>query len=162
MLLYIVRHGNADTDAESDDERILSEKGTRVTNELAALLSRSQFEPPELIVTSALPRAEQTAKIMQEVFAPNASFEISKGLISGTSLEAAMSVIASKKGETDRMMIVGHDPVLSRLVSALVSGSDSPVIEMKKSAVAIFELTRLEVPRMRGVLRALLGPEFAA
>jgi phosphohistidine phosphatase len=162
MLLYIVRHGNADSDARSDDERVLTAKGIRVTTAMASLLAQSKFEPPELILTSPLPRAEQTAKIMQEVFAQQAQFEIAKGLVSGTSLEAAMSVIASKKGEVETLMIVGHDPVLSRLTSAIVSGSDAPAIEMKKSAVAIFELTRFEVPRMRGILRAFVGPEFVS
>ena len=158
MLLYIVRHGDADTEAESDDARVLSKKGIRVTHEMATLLKNSKFDPPELIVTSPLPRAEQTARIMAEGFAPKAKFEINDGLRAGTSLEAAMSVIASKAEGIEGLMVVGHDPVFSRLASILVSGSDHPAIEMKKSGVAIFELTRFDAPRMRGVLRAYLPP----
>ena len=159
MILYIVRHGDADTPAERDDDRVLSQKGIKVTQAMARLLKHAEFDVPELIVTSPLPRAEQTARIMAEEFAPKAKFEINDGLRPGQTLEAEMSIIASKKG-TDVVMIVGHDPLLSRLVSAIVTGADMPAIEMKKSAVAMFELTRFEVPRMRGVLRAYLPPKI--
>jgi phosphohistidine phosphatase len=162
MLLYIVRHGDADTEAFSDDERVLSEKGIRVTKAMALLLANSKFEPPELILASPLPRAKQTARIMAEGFALKAQFEITEGLRSGTSLEAVMSVIASKHEDTEPLMIVGHDPVLSRLVSALLSGSNAPFMEMKKSAIAIFEITRFDVPRMRGALRAFIPPQILA
>ena len=159
MILYIVRHGDADTPAERDDDRVLSQKGIKVTQAMGKLLKHAEFDAPDIIVTSPLPRAEQTARIMAEEFAPNAKFEINDGLRPAQTLEAAMSIIASKKG-TDVVMIVGHDPLLSRLTSAIVTGADQPAIEMKKSAVAIIELTRFEVPRMRGVLRAYLPPEI--
>jgi phosphohistidine phosphatase len=158
MLLYIVRHGDADTEAMSDDARVLSKKGIKVTTEMAELLADSKFEPPDVIVTSPLPRAEQTARIMAEGFAPEARFEINDGLRAGTSLDVAMSVVASKEDKAETLMIVGHDPTFSHLASVLVSGADYPTIEMKKSAVAIFELTRFDVPRVRGVLRALIPP----
>ena len=159
MLLYIVRHGDADTPAPSDDARTLSKKGIRVTQEMARLLAKQEFEAPELILTSPLPRAEQTARIMAEEFAPKAKFEITDALRTGRDIETAMNLIASKKG-TETLMVVGHDPLLSRLASAIVTGSDMPTLEMKKSAVAIIELTRFEVPRMRGVLRAFLPPKI--
>src|SRR4051794_25508072 len=120
MLLYVVRHGNADTEAESDDLRELSKKGRVVTAAMGRLLKDANFETPELIVTSPLPRAEQTAHIMMEEFAPKAKFEINHGLRPSHLLEPTMSIIADKKG-TSSLMIVGHDPLFSRLVSAIVS-----------------------------------------
>ncbi len=161
MLLYIVRHGDADTPAASDDDRVLSKKGIRVTSAMARLLKEKDFDPPEIIVTSPLPRAEQTARIMLEEFAPKAKFEINNGLRSGSDLETAMSIIASKKDVCEVLMMAGHDPLFSRLASILISGTEY-AIEMKKSAVAIFELTRFEVPGMRGILRAYLPPKIVA
>ncbi len=157
MLLYLVRHGDADTPAASDDERVLSKKGIRVTSAMAHLLNGADFDAPEIIVTSPLPRAEQTARIMLETFAPKAKFEINNGLRTGSDLETAMSIIASKKDLCDTLMLVGHDPLFSMLASVLVSGTEY-AIEMKKSAVGVFELTRFEAPRMRGILRAFLPP----
>ena len=158
MLLYLVRHGDADTPAATDDARELSKKGVRVTIAMAQLLKKAEFEPPEIIVTSPLPRAEQTARIMAEEFAPKAKFEINAGLRPGMSLESAMSIIASKK-DSNVVMLAGHDPLFSRLASAIVSGTEI-AIEMKKSAVAIYELTRFDVPGMRGLLRAYLPPKI--
>ena len=159
MLLYVVRHGDADTPAESDDDRVLSKKGIRVTLAMAKLLKSAEFDPPEVIITSPLPRAEQTARIMAEEFAPKAKFEINSGLRPGGSLEAAMSIVASKKDSCQALMLAGHDPLFSKLASVLVSGTE-PAIEMKKSAVALIELTRFDVPGMRGILRAYLPPKI--
>ncbi len=159
MILYLVRHGDADTPAASDDERVLTKKGIRITTAMATLLKSAEFDAPEIIVTSPLPRAEQTARIMLESFAPKAIFEINAGLRTGSSLEAATSIITSKKDVCDVLMLVGHDPLLSLLASVLVSGTEY-AIEMKKSAVAQFELTRFESPRMRGILRAYLPPKL--
>jgi phosphohistidine phosphatase len=159
MILYLVRHGDADTIAPRDDERVLSKKGIRVTTAMAQLLKHAEFDVPEIILTSPLPRAEQTARIMLEEFAPKAKFEIVEGLRSGGSIEAVMSIIAANKEEYDVLMLVGHDPLFSMLASILVSGTEY-AIEMKKSAVAIFEITRFEAPRMRGILRAFLPPRI--
>jgi phosphohistidine phosphatase len=159
MLLYLIRHGDADTPAMRDDDRVLSKKGIRVTTAMAALLKKAEFDKPEIIITSPLPRANETARIMHEEFAPNAKCEINEGLRPSGSLEGAMAIIASKK-EYDVVMLAGHDPLFSRLASILVSGEDRPTIEMKKSAVAIYELTRFDPPRMRGVLRAFLPPKI--
>jgi phosphohistidine phosphatase len=159
MILYLVRHGDADTPAPSDDARVLSKKGIRVTTAMARLLKGADFDAPEIIVTSPLPRAEQTARIMLEEFAPKATFEINDGLRTGSDLETALSIIASKKDVCDVLMLAGHDPLFSMLASALISGTEYG-IEMKKSAVAVFELTRFEAPRMRGILRAFLPPRL--
>jgi phosphohistidine phosphatase len=160
MILYIVRHGDADTPAPTDDERELSKKGRKITAAMGRLLKNCGFDVPKLIVTSPLPRADQTARIMAEEFAQEAKYEINDGLRPGKDLEVAMSIIAAKHKDVETLMIVGHDPLLSKLASALVSGSDMPIIEMKKSGVAIFEITRFNIPGMRGALRAYLPPKI--
>jgi phosphohistidine phosphatase SixA len=58
-------------------------------------------------------------------------------------------------------MLVGHDPHLSSLGSALL-GSQTTVIEMKKAALAKFEISRFDVPRMKGYLVALLPPKIGS
>ena len=161
MLLYIIRHGDADTPAPTDDDRELSKKGRKVTEAMGQLLKQAGFTPPELILASPLPRADQTARIIAEEFAPEAKFESNDGLKPSSRLESAMSLIASKKDECKVLMIVGHDPLFSVLGSALVCGSEVPTIEMKKSGVAVFEIFRFDVPRMRGVLKAFLPPKLA-
>ncbi|MDP4200143.1 MAG: histidine phosphatase family protein [Bacteroidota bacterium] len=161
MLLYLVRHGDYEISAPTEEARVLSATGITITTCMARLLARAQFESPEIIIASPIIRARQTARILAEEFAPNARIEISEALLSGSELERAMSLVASKRGECRVLMLVGHDPLFSHLASVLVTGAESPAIEMQKSAVALFELTRFDVPRMRGVLRAYLPPVLA-
>jgi phosphohistidine phosphatase len=158
MTLYLVRHGDPETEPRPDEERVLSQRGIAVTRAMAHLLKHSRFDPPEIIVTSPFIRAKQTARILLEEFAPDARLEVRDGLRPSFEIERPMSLIASKSEGCNSLMLVGHNPLFSVLASVLVSGSDIPAIEMTKSAVAIYELTRFDVPGMRGVLRAYLPP----
>ena len=67
MELYFLRHGEADWPdwKKSDDERPLTKRGKKEMHEVAAFLVRLKVQP-DLILTSPLPRAAQTAEIAAE------------------------------------------------------------------------------------------------
>src|SRR5437762_13280768 len=64
MKLYFLRHGQADWASwkKPDDERPLTKSGKREMRDVAKFLDRLKVRP-DLIVTSPLPRAAQTAEI---------------------------------------------------------------------------------------------------
>src|SRR6266481_7389445 len=64
MELYFLRHGEAQWPdwKKSDDERPLTKRGKKEMHEVAAFLRRLKVQP-DLILTSPLPRAAQTAEI---------------------------------------------------------------------------------------------------
>ena len=64
MDLYFLRHGEADWPdwKKSDDERPLTKHGKKEMHEVAKFLKRAKARP-DLIITSPLPRASQTAEI---------------------------------------------------------------------------------------------------
>jgi Phosphohistidine phosphatase SixA len=64
MELYFLRHGEADWPEwkKSDDERPLTKSGKKEMRDVAKFLDRLKVRP-NLIVTSPLPRAAQTAEI---------------------------------------------------------------------------------------------------
>src|SRR5438552_18294312 len=64
MQLYFLRHGEADWPdwKKSDDERPLTDFGKKEMRDVAKFLARLKVRP-DLIVTSPLPRAAQTAEI---------------------------------------------------------------------------------------------------
>ena len=157
MLLYLLRHGIAEDHGSrgSDAERELTDEGREKTRAALTAVKAMKFFAPELVVSSPLIRAKQTAEIALESFAKGAKFEISDSIRSESEVTDTMSFVAKKAKDFSRIMLVGHEPHLSQLGSALL-GSVSTVIEMKKSAIAKFEITRLDVPRMRGYLVALL------
>src|SRR3954469_3978509 len=61
MLLYILRHADAETEAPTDDERPLSRKGFEQADRVARFCRKNEIRPA-LVLTSPLPRARQTAE----------------------------------------------------------------------------------------------------
>jgi len=158
--LLVIRHGIAgDADefaatGRSDDERPLTEKGSREMKRVGAGL-RALVKKIDLLTTSPLVRARQTAVIVAgafdmpigevtEVLRPTASLETFADWASATS---ASGVLA----------IVGHDPHLSRLVTWLVSGVDAPRIALKKGGACLLEFDATPAPSA-GTLLWLLKP----
>src|SRR6266478_4931909 len=105
--LYFLRHGEADWPDwnKSDDERPLNKRGKKEMKKVAAFLARLDISLDQ-IITSPLPRAEQTAAIVakrlelelheDKLLEPGfGSFELKKLL---------------KKYPAESVMIVGHEP----------------------------------------------------
>src|SRR5919198_800917 len=67
MQLYFLRHGEADWPGwtKPDDERPLTDFGKKEARQLAKFLDRLKVKP-NLILTSPLPRASQTAEVAAE------------------------------------------------------------------------------------------------
>ena len=67
MKLYFLRHGLADWPnwTENDDARPLTKKGKKQMRRVAKFLAVLMIEP-EVILSSPLPRAFQTAEIVAE------------------------------------------------------------------------------------------------
>ena len=60
MLLYLLRHADAETVAPTDDQRFLSEKGMVQANRIARFCDAHDVRP-SIILSSPLRRAHQTA-----------------------------------------------------------------------------------------------------
>lgn len=156
MLLYLMRHGDAAT-RPSSAELELTDSGRAAVRSTLEIVTRVDIARPERIFSSPLKRAQQTAAIAREVLKITSETETADALLSETDPIAALSFIASIASATPTML-VGHDPLFSIIASMLVAGTDIPVLGMKKSSICAIELTRFEVPRMRGVLRLFLPP----
>ncbi len=163
MLLYLLRHGIAEDHGShgSDAERELTDEGREKTRAALEAVKKMKLFPPELVISSPYVRAKQTAEIALENFAKEAKFEISDSLTPMSEVTETMSVVAKCAKKYSRIMLVGHEPHLSSFGSALL-GSPTPVMEMKKAAIAKFEIHRIDSPRMRGQLLALFPPKIGS
>ncbi len=163
MLLYLLRHGIAEDHASrgGDAERELTDEGKEKTRAALEAVRKMKFFAPELVIASPLIRAQQTAEIALEDFAKEAKFETSAMLIPMAEVTDTMTLVAKCAKKYSRIMLVGHEPHLSSFGSALL-GSPTPVIEMKKAAIAKFEIHRIDSPRMRGQLLALFPPKIGS
>ncbi len=130
MLLWVVRHAIAADASEyqTDDERPLTDKGRRKFRGLADFLAR-QDRLPNLVLSSSLVRAVQTAEILVESLSLDTTqHQISANLYPAFRLESLVeqinSIAAKLPSRTDsNMALVGHEPDMSRTVSQLTGGS---------------------------------------
>jgi phosphohistidine phosphatase len=135
--LYIVRHGIAappGTPGIPDDERLLTAKGEKRVRQIARGLRKLDLKL-DRVVTSPLPRARATAEIIADVLDARKILETSNVLQTGSS--AATVERWLRERTDDRLMIVGHNPTLSDLLSLLVLGATQPTLcDLKKGGIA--------------------------
>lgn len=135
--LYIVRHGIAvepGTPGIPDDERPLTSKGEKRMRQIARGLSLLDLNL-DRILTSPLPRAKKTAEIIADELEAEEILEIADELRAGTSAESIERWLENRSEQA--VMIVGHNPTLSDLLSLLVFGAPHPMIcDLKKGGIA--------------------------
>ena len=122
MDLYILRHGKAEPYGgkyPADHLRPLMPKGRKRTK-LSVKGMKSVDVKVDLIVSSPILRARQTAEIVHEGLGLKQPVEFSDSLASG-SVTGVMSAIQAYYSY-DGVMLVGHEPTLSELISTMSSG----------------------------------------
>lgn len=133
MRLYFLRHGVADWPdwKKPDDERPLTKAGRKEVHKVAEFLTRLKVEL-DLILTSPLPRAAQTADIAAEHFKVRVREE--KLLEPGFRREDLKQIL--RKYPEQVLMLVGHEPDFSDVIGK-ISGGD---VKISKTGVALVEL----------------------
>ncbi len=147
MDLYVLRHGLAgdrgSAEYTNDDERPLTPKGVRrMARQVRGL--RSLGLSVDVIVSSPLVRAAQTAEIVHEGLQMTGRLVTSDALAPNGSPSRLVSQLATGYSSTGGVMIVGHEPYLSGLISILTTGNAEPVIRLRKGALCKL---RLPAPR---------------
>lgn len=129
-----MRHAKSDWSADygRDHERPLNDRGVRSARLMGRLLA-AEGRVPQLIITSTAVRARSTASLANEAGEWGAEIVLEPGLY-GSGADAAVDVAASAP-DVDRLMLVGHQPTWSILVSVL-SGSS---VEMRTATAAVIE-----------------------
>jgi phosphohistidine phosphatase len=141
MNLYIVRHAEAEKDAESggDDGRRLTVRGRERTREAAAGMRAISLRF-SAILASPLARAAETADLIAAAYAndpPPQVFPALSGAVTPADALAALGPFA----RYENLLIVGHEPQLSGLISLLLAGSSDIVhVRLKKGACAALQL----------------------
>ncbi len=147
--ICFLRHGNADWPdwSKPDDDRPLNDDGIREMKRVAKLLQAIRFRP-DVIVSSPLPRAEQTARIVAEKLGLKVNFE--PRLVEDFSARELQEMLEPFKG--DCALIVGHEPILAEVICELTGGR----VKMAKAGAALVRLKSAN----RGELRWLLPPKI--
>ena len=155
--LFLIRHGIAEErgDAWPDDaKRPLSEDGIERFQKSARGLARLDVWI-DVVLTSPLVRARQTADIVASVFDPRPSIITIESLAPGGSY-ASLVADLEKHGRKTRIALVGHEPGIGELGARLIGSRHS--FEFKKGAVCRIDVDEIP-PVGPGDLRWFLTPK---
>lgn len=155
MIISLLRHAVAVERGSGNfpnDDRPLTEEGRTKMMKAANGLLRCG-PAPDLILTSPLHRARDTAVIVAKALGIPRLVVETPLLLPEASDSALWDEIRSRKID-EAIMLVGHEPQLSRLASALLCAPDLQ-LEFKKGSLCSIEVSSLP-PRQAGTLLWLL------
>lgn len=133
MVLYLCQHGDA-LAKETDPDRPLSERGTTDICNVANVLADSV--EIGTILHSGKTRASQTAELLRERLAPQATIRKERGLGPNDPVEGFAAGLASYSGN---LLVVGHMPFVGRLASHLLChGELRDILAFQPGTVAAF------------------------
>ena len=137
--LYIVRHafavprGTAGYE-EDDSQRPLTDAGRKKFKKIVRGLGQLGTEF-DVILSSPYVRARDTAKILAKEFGMKNKIALSDNLIPPGNFENLIKEI-QEKYDVGNLALVGHEPMLSSLVSWLATGNTDMKLTLKKGGVA--------------------------
>lgn len=156
--LLILRHAKSDWDVDFGDDhaRPLATRGQKGARKMGRFLTTARVVPDRALTSSAV-RARETLATAAEAGGWTGPARVTDALYEA-SPEAVLREIQAEDDDADTLIVVGHQPTWSALVSLLIGGGR---IEMKTATVAriSLEVERWEdVAPGRGVLSGLLSP----
>ena len=142
MKLYILRHGIAvmqdDLDYARDAERPLTSKGKRQLRQTAAVMKKMGLRF-DLILSSPYLRAKQTAEIVAASLKLKNRLKFSEALAPDGNPKELIRELNESKAAPESVLLVGHEPYLSGLVSLLTTGGTALAMDFKKGGLCKLE-----------------------
>jgi len=155
MYIYLLRHAEAETGALKDELRALTGKGRRQVQKVGQFCLKHRIAP-DVILTSPLVRAEETARIVAEKLGLANLVYVEPFLKTGMVPAAAFSGLGKYRDKVN-VLLVGHEPDFSRLVSVLI-GASSHSIHVRKATLLKVQTPSLEPGA--GAIEFLLPVKF--
>ena len=158
MEVYFLRHGDAGSRESwkgSDASRPLSDEGAARMEREAAAMALLQL-PPDVILSSPLVRARQTAEIVARALNLAEALTIEERLSPGFGIDELGSIMREHRG-AQALMLVGHEPDFSTVIAACIGGGR---VDCKKGGLARVDF--LDATSLKGLLVWLLPPRILA
>lgn len=144
MELYILRHGIAEprelAGGKDDGERALTREGERKMRQIAEGMKALDYSF-DLILTSPLVRAEQTAAIVASVLRLQKRVRILPELSAGRRTKDLVEALREVATSFEKVLVVGHEPDLSTLIVRLVAGEANMAMTLKKGGLVKLTVT---------------------
>ena len=160
MDLFILRHGEAGkriAPGHNDARRPLTLAGEEEIAKIAEALERIGIRF-DIILTSPLKRAYQTADIVAKEFKAQKKMQKLQELSPEGNMSALYQKLSSFKEGTS-ILVVGHNPYLSEMVSEMITDEKYGRIDIKKGGIVRIRVTST-TPKLNGELRWLITPRL--
>jgi phosphohistidine phosphatase len=153
MRLILIRHAIAADRSPDipDDARPLTPEGKKRFRQAARGLARL-FPTPDLLLSSPLVRARQTARIASKAWHVAVTDEDALGGGSVADLHSALRRVPAQAV----VAMVGHEPQLSEFLAHLLGSNQPDRLTFKKGGVAVVDLPA--GPEGAAALAAVLPP----
>ena len=156
MNIYVLRHASAGTSRGNpllDVKRPLDKEGKQQCILIGSYLNalNVQFD---LIVSSPLKRALQTASLVGTEVAYDAKIQVSEALAPGATVAAFQELVAGL-ARYENVLIVGHNPNLPQFLGSLIVSPGRANVRLRKGAIA-----RVDCTRRPGILSWLVDPRI--
>jgi phosphohistidine phosphatase len=156
MEIYFLRHGDYQKKpGMKDDECPLSGHGAELMEREASSIARLGL-PLDLIISSPLVRARQSAEIIARPLRLLDALVVDERLAPGFGPES-FALILKEHGACAALMLVGHEPDFSRTIAACTGGGR---VACRKGSLARVDFEKPAT--LEGVLAWLLPPEVLA
>jgi len=160
MNLYLLRHGIAvdpsAPDFANDSERPLTPKGKRRLRQIAGAMVALKISF-DVILASPYVRAKQTAEIVAKTLKCRKKLKLTDELTPGGNPKALIQQLNELRPKPKNILLVGHEPYLSKLIALLTAGNTSMEIDLKKGSLCKLEAEALRYARC-ATLVCLLAP----
>lgn len=158
MIIYFVRHASAGTavsNPKKDEKRALDEDGIQQCGIVGRALAALDVQP-EVIISSPLKRATQTASLVGNELGYEGKLQIEPSMSPEGSF-ADFRRMLEKYAKYDSVMVVGHNPTITEFLARIITKSGSEaMLDFKKGAVA-----RAETLRHGATLNWFFTPKMA-
>ena len=136
MDLYILRHGKAGQSSAGFDDtaRPLTAEGKKEIRNAARFLKKKKIRF-DAIATSPLLRARETAEIVAKATGAKEDPVVWDELEPGGDLDT-LCYHASQYGDDAVLLLVGHEPSLSGIVSRIIGGGSGASVALGKGGLA--------------------------
>jgi phosphohistidine phosphatase len=163
--LYVLRHGIAITRGDPgyplDSDRPLTSKGVKKMRRVAAGMRSLKVEF-NVILTSPYRRALETAFIVGRQYRQGESIQTTSALTPEVLPEEVVRALQDKYSSCENLLLVGHEPQLSAIVSTLTSGNAGARPLLKKGGVCKLKVDKLQAGKCATLLWLLTPKQISS
>lgn len=158
MDVYFLRHAIAAdrTLFKNDFDRPLTPEGEQKLRQVVKAMRNLQLSF-DLVLSSPYVRARETAEIVAAALGLRKQLEFRESLGVDGSPREFLAEIRQLKAQPASLLLVGHEPYLSSLISLLITGTARSSVRMKKAGLCKLTCENLAASRC-ATLEWLLTP----